>query len=314
LGPISLQLDVTDSLPKAVCGEQRLHIAAWLFFPDVINPMDEPSVVSLLNGGTYDKRYFHVQVPGRPGYSAAEQLCALGDVVILLDHLGVGESSRAPNQMLVTRHVAALASHAALIQIYDRLRSGDLHPALPALLRFRKIGGGHSMGGMQTITQQAEFKTYDAVAILGYTAIGVHLTVGGALISAHPGDLDLSQPDYSLRDRSFLRSTFHWEDVPADVLAADDALLVEVPYALSAQSITAGIVAEDAGRIDTPVYICLGERDVSPDPHGEPAYYRRSRDITLHLLPCSGHCQNFASTRAVMWKRIHAWSRSVVVY
>jgi hypothetical protein len=93
-------------------------------------------------------------------------------------------------------------------------------------------------------------------------------------MSAHPGALDLGQPDYALRDRSNLRSTFHWEDVPEAVLAADDALLVEVPYVLSTQSITGGIVSEDAGRIAAPVYICLGECDVSPDPHAEPAYYK----------------------------------------
>ncbi len=57
------------------------------------------------------------------------------------------------------------------------------------------------------------------------------------------------------------------------MLAADDALLVDVLYVLSTQSIIAGIVAEDAGRIDVPVYICLGERDVSPDPHAGPGYY-----------------------------------------
>jgi alpha-beta hydrolase superfamily lysophospholipase len=313
MGPFPLRLDVTDALPRAVAGSDRMSIAAWLFVPERVAPSDPPAVISLLNGGTYDKRYFHVEIPGHPGYSMAEHLCALGDVVILLDHLGVGESSRAADQMLVTRQVAALANHAAMLQIYERLKSGDLHPSLPALPRFRRVGGGHSMGGMQTITQQAEFGTYDAVAILGYTAIGVHLTVAGALVSADPGELDRSQTDYSLRDRSFLRSTFHWEDVPAEVLAADDALLVEVPYVLSAQSITAGIVAEDAARIATPVYICLGERDVSPDPHAEPALYRRSQDITLHILPRSAHCENFASTRAVMWDRLHAWSRSLAI-
>jgi len=86
---------------------------------------------------------------------------------------------------------------------------------------------------------------------------------------------------------------------------------VEVPCVLSRQSTMMGIVTEDAGRIDVPVYICLGERDVSPDPHAEPGYYRASSDVTLHILPRSGHCQNFATTRGEMYARIGGWIRSL---
>ena len=310
--PIRLGLDVSEALPSEITQGCSLSIAAWVFAPDrARDPERQPAVIALLNGGTYDKRYFHTRIPGHPGYSMAEHLRNLGHVVILLDHLGIGESSRAPDQMQVTRQVAAMANHAALEQCYTRLRAGTLDPSLPPMPAFLKVGGGHSMGGMQTITQQANHATYDRVLVLGYTAIGVHLTVGGALVGVDPGELDPSQPDYSLRDRRFLRSTFHWEDVPDAVLAADDALLVDVPYVLSTQSIMAGIVAEDAGRIDVPVYICLGQREVSPDPHAEPGFYKGSPDVTLHILPRSGHCQNFASTRAVMWDRIDAWIRSI---
>lgn len=310
---IPLSLDVTDNLTPEITAGERLSIATWIFLPKPENLGELPSVVTLLNGGTYDKRYFHVEIPGHPGYSMAEHLCNKGHIVILADHLGIGESSRSPNQMAVTRQVAAAANHAAVEQIYDRLRTGDLDPSFPAIPDFLKVGGGHSMGGFQSITQQAKHKTYDRLLVLGYTAIGVHLTIDGQLVSAHPGELDLTQPDYGRRDRSTLRQTFHWEDVPDAVLAADDALLVDVPYVLSTQSITKGIVSEDAGRIDIPVYINLGERDVSPDPYAEPSYYKKSKDITLHILPRSGHCQNFASTRHEMWDRIDLWIKSIPI-
>jgi pimeloyl-ACP methyl ester carboxylesterase len=251
----------------------------------------------LLDGGAYD--------------STAEHLCALGNIVVLPDHLGISDSSRAPEQMKVTRQVAALANHAAMIEIYDRLRRGTLHSSLPALPDFLKVGGGHSMGGMQTITQQAEYKTFDRICVLGYTAIGVHLHVNGQVVSADPGPLDYSQPNYWSLDRSQVHKSFHWDDVPADVIAYDDTLLVEVPYVLSKQSVTTGIVSEDAARIDVPIYICLGERDVSPNPHAEPSYYKNSHDVTLHILPKSGHCQSFASTRKIMFDRIDAWIRSI---
>jgi pimeloyl-ACP methyl ester carboxylesterase len=264
----------------------------------------------LLNGGSYDKRYFHFEVPGREGYSAAEALAARGHLVILPDHLGISDSSRIPAQKKATRQVVALANHAAVTEIYRRLQAGTLDAAIPAMPEFLKIGGGHSMGGFQTITQQAEYATYDRVLILGFTAIGVHLTFGGQLVAAER-PYDESLGDYWLLDHASLVEGFHWNDVPPDVLKVDEALAVEVPQMISNASTTQGIVSEDAGRIKVPVYICLGERDVSPRPYDEPHYYNSSPYVTLHILPRSGHCQSFASTRMEMIERIDGWIRSI---
>lgn len=286
-------------------------IAVWVFLPDAVP--EHPTVITLLSGGTYDRRYFDFNVSGRGDYSLAEYLRQRGHVVILPDHLGVGASGKARNQKQATRHVCAAANHAAQEAIYAKLRAGTIVPGFPALPSFLKVGGGHSMGGFATITQQAAHSTYDACLILGYTAYGVHLTIGGQLVSADVGELDPDQPDYALRDRALLRETFHWDDVPDDVIAFDDSLVVEVPYVLSAQATMTGIVTADAATIGVPIYINLAERDVSPDPHAEPGYYRASRDITLHILPRSGHCQNFANTRLEMFDRIDHWVREWAV-
>ncbi|MDO7841764.1 alpha/beta hydrolase [Sphingomonas immobilis] len=306
---IPVSIDVTEALPVDVTEGEKIAIAAWIF-PATGTPPPVPSVVALLNGGSYDKRYFHVEVPGRTGYSVAEELASRGHLVILLDHLGVGESSRIPTQMKATRQICALANHAAVLEIHQRLANGTLDPAIPAMPQFLKVGGGHSMGGFQTITQQAEHATYDRVLILGYTAIGVHLTVGGQQVPAER-PIDPAMGDYWLLDHAGIAESFHWDDVPRDVLKVDEELAVEVPTLLSNQSTQIGIVSDDAGRITVPVYICLGERDVSPRPHDEPSYYKRSGDVTLHILPKSGHCQSFASTRMQMIDRIDGWIRSL---
>jgi pimeloyl-ACP methyl ester carboxylesterase len=305
-------LDVTDALPMEITAGQRISISAWLFFPDNLQQLgSRPVVMTLLSGGSYDKRYFHLEIPGHRGYSAAEHLASLGNIVLILDHLGVGESSRAANQKQATRQKVALANHAAVTEFYERLRTGDLHPKLPALHDFAKVGGGHSMGGMQTIVQQAEYHTFDAVMILGYTAIGVHFTMKGQLVRADNGSFVAPAEDYPCGNRDFLHESFHWDDVPAEIIAADDAMAVPTPALIGMDSIRTGIVSGDAARIESPVYICLGERDVSADPHAEPACYKRCRDLTLHVLPRSGHCQNFASTRHQMWDRMHHWARGV---
>jgi pimeloyl-ACP methyl ester carboxylesterase len=315
VGPVSLSFDVTDALPADVTEGNSVSIAAWLFFPDDLTRLSErPVTISLLNGGSYDKRYFHVEIPGHPGYSAARYLADRGSIVVVLDHLGVGESSRVPTQNKATRQVAALANHAAVSQFFARLQAGDLHPGLPAFPTLLKIGGGHSMGGMQTIVQQATQHSYEAVMILGYTAQGVHFTMGGKKLRA--ADFlppEGTSPDYSTNDRSTTREGFHWEDVPEAVMLADDALATETPSKIGLDSIRTGIVVGDAAKINVPIYMCLGERDVSPDPHAEPGYFRACSDFTLHILPRSGHCQNFASTRHLMWDRMHNWTRSIAV-
>lgn len=309
--PIPLSFDVTGALPADATEGRHIEIAGWLFFPDDLALLGTRPVTMVLGaGGSYDKRYHHAVIEGRPGYSAAVHLASLGNIVLLNDHLGVGESTRLPNQKNATRQIVALAAHAAACQFHERLRAGSLHSTLPPIADFVRIGGGHSMGGMLVIIQQAEHRTYDGVMIMGYTAEGVHLTMNGQKLRA-ADFVPAESPDYPRNDRSQLHEGFHWNDVPAAVIAADDAMAVETPSCIGLDSIKTHIVKNEAGRIDVPVYICLGERDVSPAPHAEPAYYPSSWDVTVHILPKSGHCQSFASTRHQMWNRMDHWSRWV---
>lgn len=306
MNPISLSINVTDALAPEVTEGQRVRIGAWLFVPPDLDPSSRPAVVSLLNGGSYDKRYFHVQVPGQPGYSMAEYLAARGHIVVLPDHLGIGDSDRLPDGFKTTRQVAAAANHAAMEALYARLADGTLAKGLPPVPDFARIGGGHSMGGMQTITQQAQHRTYERVMVLGYTAAGVHLFhEGQSFPAARPWEAD--HPAYWRLDHASIAESFHWDDVPPEVLRVDEELAVDVPYRLSWESTQSGIVTADAARIEVPVFICLGERDVSPAPRDEPCYYAASSDITLTVLPRSGHCQSFASSRETMYARIDRW-------
>src|SRR6266508_5006013 len=83
--PIPISFDVTGPV---IGGPHRQ--AAWLFTPP--ETIEQVGVLLCLDGGTYDKNYWHLDVPGHAGYSLAEHAAALGWIVIALDHLGVGES------------------------------------------------------------------------------------------------------------------------------------------------------------------------------------------------------------------------------
>jgi hypothetical protein len=304
---IELEFDVTDALPSEATQGARIVISGWLYLPPAgALPSVAPRAMVLLAGGSYDKRYHDAQIPGHGGYSAAEHLAAQGNIVLLNDHLGIGGSSRLPDQKQATRHVCALAAHAACQQFFQRLAEGTLDPSLPPVPDAIRIGGGHSMGGMQTILQQADHRSFDAIMVLGYTAEGVHMVMGGRKFPA-ASVIPQESPDYTQNDRSAMHEAFHWSDVPAEVIAYDDSLSVETPAGIGLDSIRTRIVADEAARIAEPIYICLGENDVSPDYHAEPSYYRSSPDVTLHILSRSGHCQTFASSRHEMWDRMTHW-------
>jgi len=64
----------------------------------------------------------------------------------------------------------------------------------------------------------------------------------------------------------------------AAVVTAGDAIAVETAASIGVASIRSGIIVEDAAKIAVPIYFCLGARDVSPDPHAEASYFKRSPD------------------------------------
>jgi pimeloyl-ACP methyl ester carboxylesterase len=80
----------------------------------------------------------------------------------------------------------------------------------------------------------------------------------------------------------------------------------------AAEVTTPGFVEHYTASVDVPVLLAFGAAtDVSPNPHAEPANYTSSADVTLHLVPKSGHCHNFSSHRAQLWDRIGVWVRTV---
>ena len=46
-----------------------------------------------------------------------------------------------------------------------------------------------------------------------------------------------------------------------------------------------GCIADDAARIECPVFVGAGERDTLPVPHHEPAAYEKSSDVTVFVAP-----------------------------
>jgi pimeloyl-ACP methyl ester carboxylesterase len=315
---VSLTFDVTTG----VGSDEQLAQESWAFLPE--RPADAGAVLLCLAGGTYDKHYWHIDVDGHSGYSFGEHMAAAGFIVIAVDHLGIGESTDPIASGPLGLELLARGDADVARQVRERLRRGELHEELPPTTA-PLIGVGHSMGACLTTMVQATAHPYDAVVLLGY---GVQITnvyedtadaaaledriqqtieASCRLAGAKPTDSHVYAP------REYLADLFYAGEVPQGVIDADTAVQSRVPLRAAAEVTTPGMVEQYAPGVDVPVFLAFGAAlDVSPNPYSEPANYTGSPDVTLHLVPSSGHCHNFASHRTQLWDRIARWSSTVI--
>jgi hypothetical protein len=325
--PSPVRIDV----PVAVGLHGDLSTAAWVFAPSRPPPGQavpgaRPTVLFAFPGGGYSKSYFHMQVPGLPGYSMAEFMADRGIVVVACDNLAAGESSRPAPAESLTWNAMVAANQATVQAVLAGLRAGTAHPAMEPVGECNVIGLGHSMGGGLVTVQQATYRTFDAIAVLGRAIRGRLIPAppegSGGEPAWKPGSLqheefaatsEIVDGFYFQRRRTpWQRYLFYWDDVPAEVITADESHGTTFPL-LAARQLSAkgGPNASAAAAVGVPLLLGFGERDVCEDPRAEVRAYLSATDIQLTVLPRSGHCHNLASSRAWLWERIIAWIGSL---
>jgi pimeloyl-ACP methyl ester carboxylesterase len=246
-------------------------------------------------------------------------------VVVAVDHLGAGDSSVPPPEATSMQAVAA-AGHAAVTAILERLRTGTLAPGIPPAGIAAVVGAGQSLGGHVLLDMQAAHRTFDGIAMLGSSLVGTRLP-------SRPG-AEIVIPDGTAPEeaaRIVLANTdwawaFHWEaGVAADparpphdlasLIAADiaDGLPVRrkaPPWGsltspgFGASAMLPGAMADEAARIDVPVLLAMGERDVCHPLAQEVAALTSATDISALVVPQMAHMHNFAVTRTAVWERL----------
>lgn len=306
--PARLRIPIGALLP----GEGDLEIAIDVFAPPALV---EPAVVLFCApGGGMNRKYFDLGEPS-DGMSFAAAMTSHGFVVITMDHLGVGESSRPRDGFAITSAVAAHANATSFDEITRRLRDGALHPNLPALQRFTPIGVAHSMGALIMAVQQDMQRDFAALMMLGFG------TCGMAEVLSDDDRAALARPDRGLSELPRLaRQRFGGDAYPpipraegaspaARALAAAQDGVLSVP---AVHSMMPGSIKEEIARLDVPIFLGVGDRDIVGPPRSLPAEYERATDITLLIVEKCGH-HPFVSvdtprlmSRAADWLRAQA--------
>lgn len=313
--------DLALALPSSATpdGVGGLALAATLFAPDELAG-DDVRVLVCWPGGSYGRDYWDIRLPGRDGYSFAEHMTSRGFLVVAVDPLGVGGSGRPADGSLCTYEALAAAAHGAVEVLRARLADGSLAAGLPPIAEPRMIGVGHSMGGGLVAIQQAQWASYDGIAVLGYThGVKTRSVDRGDDASLRSTAVELAkgfwgsqwEAGYGVVDKVPHQGWLNGPDVPAEIIAADNANSVVWAAWPYIDALHVGYTAARAAHVSSPVFVAFGEFDISDQPRDEPAFYERADDITLFVLAGSYHCHNYQDRRADLWDRIGRWATGV---
>jgi len=311
---LARRIEVGALLP----GEGTLSIAADVFLP--ARPAAAPAALFCLPGGAMNRHYFDLQ--GAGGFSFAAALTACGFIVVTLDHLGVGDSSRPRAGFALTPDLLADANARAVSALTAELRSGALGEAAPAALP--TIGVGHSMGAMLTVMQQARHASHAALVVLGFSSRGLAAALSpeelryaddpaGAranlvrLAQLRGGDPYPEVPRSAQGRELFAGDTADRRGVDALQRARDRLLLTAGEF-----SMIPGSCVPECAAIEVPVLLALGDRDMAGPPEAIPASYPRSPGVTLLVLPGTGHAHFLFPARAQLFERVASWCRAVL--
>lgn len=297
-------------------GEGALQIAVEVVAPE--NP--KPLALVCLPGGGMNRRYFDLQAPGDDSYSFAAQMAARGFICVLIDHLGVGESSRPKDSYALTAELLTRANTHATDVVLSNIRNGYAINTLTPIPKVTSVGVGHSMGAMLSILQQAEASQHRGIAVLGFSTRGLPEYLMGEArelakdpVAARREVVRLARAtfreDYPYIGRSedgaALYSGKTAEAAGVEAIKAARQPLLPVPAFMS---MLPGNVAPEAARIKVPVFVGLGERDMAGPPLDAPKAFTASPAVTFALLPGAGHSHFLFPARRELFDRLALWA------
>jgi pimeloyl-ACP methyl ester carboxylesterase len=198
----------------------------------------------------------------------------------------------------------------AACQVAARLRAGNLHNDLPAIPDFAMIGLGHSMGGMLVTMQQAAFRPYEALALLGFSTRGLPEVLT-------PAEQEAAKN--AVRDDAYYiklaRDRFGGvalADIPArrEGSAALKAASAPLLTVAAMQSMLPGNVAAEAAAIDVPMFLAVGDKDITGRSDAIAPRFSAAPDVQLLVMEHAGHHPFIAPSAGVLYAALASWAAS----
>jgi pimeloyl-ACP methyl ester carboxylesterase len=318
---MSVRRSTVDVDVSAVAPAGCNRIAVDVFVPQNLGP--RPLLWVCIPGGGINRQYFDLDVAGQHGaFSMARHLAAGGDLVVTVDPPGVGGSDVPDDGYTLTPHVVADVLAAATRTLQQDLgRDGIAGAELGRVAPRGTVGLGHSAGALLVAFQQARHRSYDVVALLGFSASGLpgvltadelryaarpkeFAEVVGTLTKARFGD---PLPEWSNSSAGELEPNLVAEQVDVALAAASSRLLALVGMT----ALMPGSVQPELDELRIPVFAALGEHDLGGTLDVLPSQLPACGDLTLFLLEGAGHNHNVARNRRLLWDHVALWAASV---
>jgi pimeloyl-ACP methyl ester carboxylesterase len=276
---------------------------------------DAPPLALLfcLAGGGANRRYFDLGDADDRDFSFAARMTGQGFAVTAADVPGVGDSILPETPGFFSPRDAAAALHQALVQ---------LRTAQPALANLPVVGVGHSMGGMLVVLQQGRFTDFAGIALLGSNAGGLDWALTDAE-RAYAGDeaaieRDLESlttarfgdPFAAMRITTAGAGTIFAGESPAATArlrTARDRLF----NAGGMMSMIPGSFQSEAQSVAVPLFLAFGENDIGIAPQLVSRDFPSVPDVTLLILPSTGHNHFGFSTMARLSARLGHWAAAL---
>jgi pimeloyl-ACP methyl ester carboxylesterase len=323
--PMECRVEVGELLP----GEGPLAVVGDIFVPPLLR--SPPVALFCMPGGTLTGRYFDLQPEpdlqgggGTDEFSFAVWMASRGFIVVTLNHLGIGGSSRPRDGFELTPDVLTTANSLAVERICDDLLAGRVAGQVQSLEELRTIGVGHSMGAMLTVLQQARDRRHSALMLFGYSTRGLPaaLSVEEASFAADPAGARhnvvrlartrSSDPYQTTKSSAQSRGLFAGEGADRRGVEALQRARSQLLVTAGLFSMIPGSTAPECERIATPIFLAVGDRDITGSPHEIPVSFPASPDVTLLVLPATGHCHFLFASRRRLFERARAWVEAVL--
>jgi pimeloyl-ACP methyl ester carboxylesterase len=282
---------------------------------------ENPALWCCMPGGGVTRSYFDLDVPEEVGqYSMARFVADRGSLVLLIDPPGVGGSDVPTDPYLLTPQRVADVLQAVVGEVRRQLASGCID-GVGTINCPTTLGLGHSAGALLIVCQQARYRTYDALALLGFSDTGLPEVLNEeetaligqpinvtdalpALVSARFGDALPATPSVNLDSQLA-------DARPDEVKAAADRVGARLLALVGLMAIIPGSMKPELDQIDVPVFAAVGEHDIAGDIGLLVGQLPACHDLTLMTLPAVGHNHNLSESRISLWNRLLRWVASI---